>query len=56
MRMAHTPTTARNKPIVLRIDQLSSKYAGTPISVAQGGASFTGEIRMGEKEQTKGNF
>lgn len=44
MRMAQTPMTVRNKPMVLRIDQLSSKYAGTPISVAKGRASCNGTV------------
>lgn len=51
MRMAQNPMTVRNRPIVLRIDQLSSKYAET-ISVADARASWDERSRW-RREQAK---
>lgn len=45
MRMAQNPMTVRNRPIVLRIDQLSSKYAGT-MSVAAARASWDERFKV----------
>ena len=48
MRMAQIPMTVRNRPIVLRIDQLSSKYAVTmtSMSVATARASWDERVTV----------
>lgn len=49
MRMAQIPMTVRNRPIVLRIDQLSSKYAVTMTSMSVAAARASWDERVKAK-------